>query len=247
GEKEGGGGGVVVDEAFKDTLKMLGIDEEDLEGLPVDERAAKEGREKKIIQRFGVTPTIISVILDAVGYARQEADLRKLWSEIRRAGYPLQENNYTSYMEGLVRCGAVDDAIEVVCGTMQDEGIIDVEAKPFINLIGMTSFVGGDGRGARGVVVGAEGGIIRGTGGVLKPWRELGVARRVWEFVRREHPEVVGRVEEVFPWLRELEEEGVGGEGGEVKGEGGKGAGKGKELWDVVKVRDDVGKGEKWL
>ncbi|KAJ3283651.1 hypothetical protein HK104_010284 [Borealophlyctis nickersoniae] len=92
---------------------------------------------KETQQRFGVDQAHVSVILDAFGFAGRVTELRSLWHELRSVGFPLNENNYTSYMEALVRCGFPEEGWKVISETIQGDGV-DPIAKPFVNFIGLT-------------------------------------------------------------------------------------------------------------
>ncbi|KAI8928618.1 hypothetical protein BC831DRAFT_548172 [Entophlyctis helioformis] len=62
---------------------------------------------------YGVSEATVSLALDTLGFAGRLADLEALWAELRDVGYPLSDNNFTSYMEALVRCGQIEKAVSV--------------------------------------------------------------------------------------------------------------------------------------
>eukprot|EP00842_Homolaphlyctis_polyrhiza_P000978 jgi/Hompol1/1881/HPOL_005767-RA len=62
---------------------------------------------------YGVSPTTACVILDVYGLKQDLAGLEELWTELKSIEYPMIENMYTSYMEGLIRCGMIHKAMQV--------------------------------------------------------------------------------------------------------------------------------------
>ncbi|KAJ3034829.1 hypothetical protein HK097_004384, partial [Rhizophlyctis rosea] len=87
----------------------------------------------QLFKTHGALPLHICLILDGLGFTSHSRSLTSFWRLIKSAGYPLEENCYTSYVEALVRVGRCEEAVEVVRGEMYGDGV-DVGVKTVRNL-----------------------------------------------------------------------------------------------------------------
>ncbi|KAJ3016700.1 hypothetical protein HKX48_003904 [Thoreauomyces humboldtii] len=87
-----------------------------------------------VLRNFGVSHVTVSVILDALGRHHQLELLEETWRDIRQSGFPLDTNNWTSYLEGLACCDCVANAIRI----LEDppEGFVP-DVKTLRNVLGL--------------------------------------------------------------------------------------------------------------
>ncbi|KAJ3083129.1 hypothetical protein HK102_001238 [Quaeritorhiza haematococci] len=61
----------------------------------------------------GLTAAAASTALDVCGHYYRPTEARLVWSRLRSAQFPLEENQYCSYLEALIRCGYPKEAWNV--------------------------------------------------------------------------------------------------------------------------------------
>ncbi|KAI9008331.1 hypothetical protein BC832DRAFT_539186 [Gaertneriomyces semiglobifer] len=89
-----------------------------------------------LLNEFGVSWATVSVYFDVLGFAGKADEVQRAWEELKESGFPLDQNNWTSYLEALVRCGLVGRAMEIMQGEMQLAGM-HPDVKAVSNIIAM--------------------------------------------------------------------------------------------------------------
>ncbi|KAJ3094177.1 hypothetical protein HK100_006249, partial [Physocladia obscura] len=56
-----------------------------------------------LVERFGVDRISVSVIIDSLSYSNMTQEIDRLWLDLKKAGFPVDLNNYISYSESLAR------------------------------------------------------------------------------------------------------------------------------------------------
>lgn len=87
---------------------------------------------------FGISDVTVSIIIDALSASGKFAQVEAIWTNLIANEFPLVENNYTSFMEALIRDGKEAEAIGLVFTTMPDAGIRP-GVKTLRNLVEMIS------------------------------------------------------------------------------------------------------------
>ncbi|KAI8851658.1 hypothetical protein BC829DRAFT_415128 [Chytridium lagenaria] len=91
----------------------------------VDERrriVKSTAASKGLVDRFGVDRITVSLIIDIVGAHGTRAQLEAVWEEIKEAGFPMDLNNWISYLESLARLGFDGEVVETVKREMNGLG-----------------------------------------------------------------------------------------------------------------------------
>ncbi|RKO98041.1 hypothetical protein CAUPRSCDRAFT_10325 [Caulochytrium protostelioides] len=83
---------------------------------------------------FGVTHAQVSVLIDAFGRSQDAVGLSRVWARLRKDKFPLDENNWTSYIESLVLTGQYSRARETLDSLPAKRNIV-LTSKPYINYI----------------------------------------------------------------------------------------------------------------
>ncbi|KAJ3007308.1 hypothetical protein HKX48_009213 [Thoreauomyces humboldtii] len=96
-----------------------------------EQHVMKAGEE--LFPTHGVSPSIVSVFLDALGFAENRQELRATWRDLCHARYPLDVNNWTSYLEALMRCGLIDEVLII----LNSSNMFAVDVKTLRNVLGL--------------------------------------------------------------------------------------------------------------
>ncbi|KAI8917675.1 hypothetical protein DFJ77DRAFT_457287 [Powellomyces hirtus] len=66
------------------------------------------------IEKFGFHPAAVSVIIDALGFSRQNEQVDELWATLLEDNYPLDTNNWTSLIEAKLRSGRFEHVVTLL-------------------------------------------------------------------------------------------------------------------------------------
>ncbi|KAJ3210168.1 hypothetical protein HDU67_005600 [Dinochytrium kinnereticum] len=88
-----------------------------------------------LVDRYGVDRITVSLILDTVGMNGTLPALQALWSEIVQSRFPVDVNNWVSYLEGLARFGADKEVVDIIRGPAGLRSQVRVSEKVFWSVL----------------------------------------------------------------------------------------------------------------
>ncbi|KAI8813045.1 hypothetical protein BJ742DRAFT_790867 [Cladochytrium replicatum] len=89
----------------------------------IENNEGEEERTPENLNRltYGVNNVTVSLRIDCLAEVGRYSLLRGFWSDVLATGYPVDTNNWTSYLEGLVRCGEGSRAVDILVNSAGEQ------------------------------------------------------------------------------------------------------------------------------